>query len=113
MTLGKKIFSIGIMRTDSVKISPLFLFMRTFIGKYALETMVPIFIGLKIFFNGYSIPDLLILILLFMGQCICLIVTKKYQAIHDLIAATVAVDFLSQKIYSSLSEKENDANSVH
>ena len=40
-TLGKKIFSIGVMRTDSVRLTTVQLFIRTILGKYAVETMVP------------------------------------------------------------------------
>ena len=40
-TLGKKIFGLGVMRQDGVMIDGRILFIRTFLGKYTFETMVP------------------------------------------------------------------------
>jgi uncharacterized RDD family membrane protein YckC len=48
-TPGKKIFGVAIMREDGVKISPVILFVRTILGKYAVETMIPVFVIIMIF----------------------------------------------------------------
>ena len=43
-TLGKKIFSIGVMRYDGVRVSPLLMFVRTVLGKSTIETLIPLFL---------------------------------------------------------------------
>ena len=49
MTLGKKIFSICLMKTNCVKISTFQLFVRTVFGKYVVEIMIPILIIMMMF----------------------------------------------------------------
>ena len=41
-TLGKKVFGIGVMREDGVKLFPLFLVVRTVLGKFTIEVMIPV-----------------------------------------------------------------------
>ena len=57
-TLGKKIFGIAVMRIDGVKLTPLQLFVRTVLGKYTVETMIPVMLILMIYFNfiGNFVP---------------------------------------------------------
>ena len=40
-TLGKKIFAIGVVRMDSVRLTPLVLFARNILGKFTIGTMIP------------------------------------------------------------------------
>lgn len=98
-TLGKKIFGIGVMRTDCVRITTLQLFIRTFLGKYTIETMVPVLILMMIFFNTIGLTGTVILGLLLLLQVILLIATKTNSPIHDLLAGTVVVDISSQMIF--------------
>ena len=41
VTLGKKVFGLGLMRTDGVRVNTVSLFIRAVLGKYAIETMIP------------------------------------------------------------------------
>ena len=50
-TIGKKVFGIGVMRVDGVQLTTIQLFIRTILGKFTLETMIPVYIVLMIFFN--------------------------------------------------------------
>jgi uncharacterized RDD family membrane protein YckC len=43
-TIGKKAFSLGLMRIDGVQITPLQLFARTILGKFTVEIMIPVYI---------------------------------------------------------------------
>ena len=104
-TLGKKIFGVGVMRRDGVKISPVFLFVRTILGKYTLEAMLPIFALLMLFFGVGSIIGLFVLIVIVVAQIILLIVTKARTPLHDILAQTVTVDFATQMIFGTLEEK--------
>lgn len=98
-TLGKKIFGIGVMRTDSVRLTTIQLFIRTFLGKYTIETMIPALIIIMLMFNAIGILGTVILGLILLLQVILLIATKTNSAIHDLLAGTVAVDISSQMIF--------------
>ena len=60
-TLGKKIFGIGVMRVDGVKVVPPLLFIRTILGKFTIETMIPVLIFVMISFNSIGIVGILIL----------------------------------------------------
>lgn len=103
-TLGKKIFGICLMRTDGIKINGPLLFIRTVLGKYTIETMIPVLIIVMIFFNMVGIVGTLVLALIFVLQIVLLAATKTNSAIHDLLAKTVVVDYLSQRIFESEQE---------
>ena len=51
-TLGKKIFGVALMRNDGVRIGHVTLFVRTVLGKYAVETMIPIMAVMMLFFGN-------------------------------------------------------------
>ena len=99
-TLGKKMFGICLMRTDGVKINSLQLLTRTLLGKYTVETMIPVFSVLMLYLRGAGI-GIVILGALAIAQLVCLCVTRTNSALHDLMAGTVAVDKLSQQIFES------------
>ncbi len=100
-TLGKKIFSIGLMRTDGVKINDIMLLIRSLLGKYAIETMVPVLIVIMIYFNSIGIIGGVILLLLFILQAVCFFISGTYSLIHDLLAKTVVVDMATQMIFDT------------
>jgi len=98
-TLGKKIFGVGVMRVDGIKVTAPLMFIRTILGKFTIETMVPVLILLMLLFGTIGIFGLLTLGLILLLQIILLIVTKTNSAIHDVLAKTVAVDIASQMIF--------------
>lgn len=100
-TIGKKCFSLGLMRTDGVKINHLQLFARTVLGKFAVGTMIPVYIVLMFFWNAMDITGTLVLGALLIAQVVCVGVTRTNSAIHDLLAGTVVVDISSQQIFES------------
>lgn len=100
-TIGKKVFGIALMRTDSVRISSVALFARTLLGKCTLETMVPVAIVLMILMGSLGIEGTLILLVLLVLQVGLLIATKTNSCIHDLMAGTVVVELASQRIFES------------
>ena len=103
-TLGKKIFGIAVMMTSGVKISPVALFVRTVLGKYTVETMVPIFIIAFTFFGFLGIGGTAVLLLLLIFEICLLIFNKTRPMIHDALAMTVCVDMASQLIFDSEDE---------
>ena len=100
-TLGKKIFGIGLMQTDGVRINGRILFVRTILGKYTIETMVPVFIVMMIWFGMLGLTGTLVLLGIGLLQLIMVLATRKRTAIHDALAGTVAVDIASQLIFPS------------
>lgn len=105
-TIGKKIFSIGLIRSDSVQMNHMQLFVRTILGKFTIETMLPVYIVIMLLFNpaGIGIMGLIIIAALLLLQIILLIVTKNNSLIHDMLAGTVAIDISSQMIFRTSEE---------
>jgi uncharacterized RDD family membrane protein YckC len=103
-TLGKKIFGIGLMKSDGVKVNSVSLLVRALLGKYTVETMIPLFIAMMVFLGSLGILGTVIIIAILLLQIIMLCVTQTNSAIHDLLANTVVVDIQSQMIFDS----END-----
>lgn len=100
-TLGKKIFGICLMRTDGVKLNTMQLFVRTVLGKFAIETMIPVYILLMFFMGAANIFNLLLLAAIALAQAVIVVVTRNNSLIHDLLAGTVVVDYASQRIFTS------------
>lgn len=104
-TVGKKIFGIAVMREDGVRVSPTLLFVRTVLGKYTLETMLPVLILLMIVFYAMNaIMGLAVIAVIFITQVVLLIATKTRSLLHDKLSHTVTVDFASQMIFDSPEE---------
>lgn len=100
-TVGKRIFGLCVIRTDCVKMSPVQLFVRTLLGKFAVETMIPIYLIMMIFWGIVGLGGTLVLVLLLLVEIILLIATRRNAAIHDLLAGTVVADYTSQMIFDS------------
>ncbi len=100
-TFGKKIFGIAVMRTDGVKISGFQVFVRAVLGKYTIETMVPLLLLMMFFMGATGFLGLLVIISLFILQIVVMIITDTNSLIHDLLAVTAVVDFNTQMIFDS------------
>ena len=103
-TIGKKIFGIGIMHTDHIKLSAPMLFARSILGKFAMETMVPVYIIIMMYFGTIGIVGPAVLLLLIVLEAAVLIFTSTNSMIHDLLAKSVTVDLASQKIFATKEE---------
>lgn len=95
-TLGKKVFGIAVVRVDCVKVTPLQMFVRTLLGKYTIEAMVPLLLTVL-----YGWVGLVVLAGIAVLEVVVMVVSKNHSLIHDLLAGTVAVDMASQKIFES------------
>lgn len=104
-TVGKKIFGLGVMRTNGVKVGPVAMFIRTFFGKYIIETMIPVLIALMLIFQAIGIMGstglmgpvfVLGLVIL---EIAMVAVTRTNSMLHDKLADCVVVDLESQKIF--------------
>lgn len=100
-TLGKKIFGLGVMRTDGIKVTAPLMFIRTILGKFTIETMIPVLIIMMVFFNAIGIVGPIIIGLILLVQIILMIATHTNSMIHDVLAKTVVIDVASQMIFDS------------
>lgn len=100
-TVGKKIFALGVIRTDGVRLTALQLFVRTLLGKFTIEIMLPVYLAIMAFFGIMGLPGTLVLAFLVLAQVILLAATANHAVIHDLLAGTVVVDIASQQIFKS------------
>ena len=104
-TLGKKCFGLAVVRTNAVKMSTPILFIRCFVGRFAIETMFPIFLItmtlLGLLAGSLGLITLVLFLLLDIGA---MIYSPINSSIHDLISDTVVVDMSSQAIFESYDE---------
>ncbi len=98
-TPGKKIFSLCVIRTDGVKVNNLQLFVRAILGKFTIETMIPVYILLMLFWNMMDVTGTVVLLALLIAQGVILAVTHTHSLIHDLLAGTAVADSDSQRIF--------------
>lgn len=100
-TLGKKIFGLALMKTDGVRVNGVTMFVRTLLGKYTLETMIPVLLIAMIYFSMIGLIGSVVLLLILLVQIVLLFSTRTRSLIHDLLANTVEVDLASQMIFDS------------
>lgn len=100
-TLGKKVFGIGLMRTHGVRVNPIALFIRTFLGKFTIETMIPVLIILMILWGTIGIVGPLVIAGILLLQLILLATSRTNSMIHDRLSDTVVVDMESQMIFDT------------
>ena len=100
-TIGKKIFGIGVMQQSGVRVNGVCMFIRTVLGKYAIETMIPVMMTLMLFFGAVGEVGLLVLAVIAVAEVALLVTTKERCMIHDKLANTVAIDYASQMIFNT------------
>ena len=103
-TVGSLIFGIAVMRSNWVRVSHISLFIRGILGKYVIETMIPVFIIMMIFMNSIGVVGPIVLALILVFQLVLIIFTKNNQLIHCILSDTVVVDYASQRIFKSEEE---------
>lgn len=112
-SLGKKIFGIGVMRDDGVRISTKMLFVRSILGKCTIEALIPIAMVLLIFIGGAGAIGFITILLIAVLEAYLMIRTKTNSCIHDLLAYAVVVDMASQMIFDSQEALMEYKNRVH
>lgn len=112
-TLGKKVFGVGVMFNNGIKLTPLGLFARGLLGKFTVETMVPVLIIMMIFFFGAGYIGLIALALIPVLECILYFTSSSRTLIHDALSGTVAVDMASQMIFDTYDDMIAYKKRVH
>ena len=100
-TLGKKLFAIGVIRTNGVKASPFVLFVRMLFGKFTIETVLPLFLLIMMFFGIVGIVGPIVILGLLVLEIIAICATRTKSAVHDLISDTCVVDMNTQMVFES------------
>lgn len=100
-TIGKKVFSLGVMQQNGVRVNGVCMFIRTVLGKYAIETMIPVMMVLMLFFGTIGTVGWIIVGAIGIVQVALLITTRERCLIHDKLANTVTVDLPSQMIFKT------------
>ena len=100
-TVGKKIFAIGVVHLNSVRITSVALFARSILGKCVLELMVPLIVIATMLFGSGGPVGLLVLGLILLLELFCFFKEGKFTLIHDVLSHTVAVDLATQMIFDT------------
>lgn len=100
-TVGKKVFGIALMRADGVRLTPFMLFVRTVLGKYTIETMIPVLAISMLLLGTMGAVSLTVLAVILVAEIVLMIRSRTNATIHDYMSATVAVDMASQMIFDS------------
>ena len=103
-TLGKKIFGIGLMRADGVKIAPMQLFVRSILGKYTLETMIPVIVAGMVVTQVLGIVGIAVLLGIVILEVVVYFKSGTNSLIHDVVAVTICIDVKSQRIFETEEE---------
>lgn len=111
-TLGKKAFSIGVVRNDGVKANTLQLLARALLGKYTIEIMIPVFLILMMFWGMMDMTGTIVIIGLGILQLVVCLVSKTNACIHDLLAGTVAVDLNTQRVFATTDDLINHVKRI-
>lgn len=100
-SLGKKIFGLAVMRTNGLKISNPVLFVRSILGLYTMETMVPVLFALMIYFGMLGSVGVIAAVMMLVLEIAVMATTKTHSSIHCLLSDTVVVDYASQRIFAT------------
>lgn len=103
-TIGKKMFGIGVMQYNGVKLSGSVLFARAILVKCTVEAMIPILILLMVLLGSANLIAVMLALAIPILQLALLVTTKNNLVLHDVIASTVTVDLASQMIFASEQE---------
>ena len=114
-TLGKKIFGIAVMHGEGVRLGHVALFIRTVLGKFAVECM-PLAMSALFLLSGGDIGSpvfLLIAAVLLIVQLVMVIASHENALLHDKMAWTVTVDLSSQMIFDTHEQLLEYKKKVH
>ena len=100
-TLGKKVFSLCLVRVDGVKINGYQHFIRAILGKFTVETMIPVYVAVLLL-QGQAVMVLVFVVAaLLLAELVILSATRNNSLLHDLMAGTVVVDYNTQRIFKT------------
>ena len=87
--------------------------LATVLGKFTVETMIPVLLIVMIYFGTMGIVATAIIAAIGIVQLGLFFATKNRSQIHDLISGTVAIDIASQMIFSTPEELLEYKKRIH
>ena len=112
-TVGKKVFGIGVMLKNGVRINSVALFSRSMLGKFAIETALPMLAVTMLFLGTSNLLMLAVAILVIVLNVGLLLFHRENTVIHDIVSYTVCVDLASQMIFDNEAAMIEYKNRVH
>lgn len=112
-TVGKKIFGIIVLSKNGVRIKPVQLFIRTILGKYTIEIMIPILTIVLLVFGNANALLIIIVIILCIAQFILFFFTYYKTPIHDLFAQTITCDKDTQMMFDTYDDLMEYKKQIH
>lgn len=100
-TVGKKVFGLAVMKSHGVRINSVSLFIRTVLGKFTIETMVPVLMLLMMLWGTIGILGPGVIAFIGLMQLVLIFTSQGRCPIHDRLSNTVTVDMHSQLIFDS------------
>ena len=104
MTVGKKIFGIGVIQENGVRMNNVAHFTRAVLGKYTIELMIPVILITMMLFGSGGYIGVIVLGLILIFELFVFFKDKNYTAIHDVLSHTVCVDMQTQLIFDTEEE---------
>lgn len=103
-TLGKKCFNLCLVKNNCVRVTNFALFVRSLLGKFTIEIMIPLYVLILILFGNGALLGIIVVVIILIVQIILLFTTENKTLLHDVMAYTVVVDRSSQIIFDSEDE---------
>lgn len=112
-TLGKKIFAIGVVRVDLVKVTRLQMFVRSILSKYTVGMMIPLYLLLFCLFGVMGGVAFLLALGLILLQWLLPLFNRDHRGLHDFLSGTVTVDLPSQRVFDNPQARLEYIQKVH
>ena len=100
-TVGKKLFSLCVINLNSVRITKVQLFIRSILGVYVIELMIPALVIIMLLFGMMGGIGAVVLFGLLILEIVILIANKNHVLIHDVLSGTAVADKSTQMIFEN------------
>lgn len=104
-TVGKKALGLCVMHKYQVRVGVMQVIFRAIVGKYFLETLIPVMMYLLRYFGALNTTASLVLAIIVMVQAFIVFFSQANCGIHDKLFNTVVADFKKQYIFDTLDER--------
>ena len=111
-TVGKKLFGLCVIHTNCVRMEMGALLVRAVVGKYVIETMIPVLSLFMLRMGIYNAAGLMITAVLGVIQLVLFFAGKNRRLIHDYLAQSAVADFQSQPVFASADELQEEKGRI-
>lgn len=104
-TVGKKIMGLCVMHKYHVRVGFMQIIYRTILGKYFIETMIPVVMLILSDYGVLGMTASLVLAAIAMTQGFIVMMSQANCGIHDKLFHTVVADFKKQHIFDNWNDR--------